>query len=104
MLRQMGWDVTIGKGEVIASREDRWGAWTLAVDGSGRILVTVTRPLRPARARRVQRGERTYRTLWEEHGIFSVSTEVSTPRDLPQVLEQLPALLRQARLKQDVHQ
>ncbi|NOZ29547.1 MAG: hypothetical protein GXP39_16040 [Chloroflexi bacterium] len=104
VLRRAGWDVTPGEGEVVASREDRHGTWTLAVDGAGRVLITATRPLRAARARRVRRGTRAYRTMWEEHGVFTLSTTVQAPEDLQEVLDQLPVLLRQVLLSRRYEQ
>ncbi len=96
LLRAKGWEVTQGEGEIVASREDQEGAWTLAVDGRGWILFTATRPLRPARARRVVYAGRAYRTLWEEQGVFSLRTEVHSPEELAQVLDHLHPLLHQA--------
>jgi hypothetical protein len=99
LLREAGWEVTEDEGEVVASREKQ-GAWTLAVDGSGRLLFTATRPLRPARARRITHAGRMYRTSWEEHGVFTVATTIFSPEDLQQVIGHLPALMSQARQQQ----
>jgi len=100
LLREAGWEVTEDEGEVVASREDQ-GAWTLAVDGSGRLLFTATQPLRPARACRIIRAGRAYRTSWEEHGIFTLATTITSTEDLQQVIGHLPALVSQARRQQD---
>ncbi|MCD6288925.1 MAG: hypothetical protein J7M34_00370 [Anaerolineae bacterium] len=99
VLREAGWDVVLDEGEIVASREDKGGAWTLAVDGAGRVLFTATQPARPARARRVRYSGLTYRTLWEEHGVFSVATDVQTPEELQRVLNHLPMLIRRNKLR-----
>ncbi len=100
LLREAGWEVTEDKGEIVASREDQ-GAWTLAVDGSGRLLFTATQPLRPARAYRTIRAGRAYRTSWEEHGVFTLATTISSTEELQQVISHLPALVSRTRQQQD---
>lgn len=96
-LRSQGWDVVADEGEVIASRQDRGGSWTLSIDGSARLLFTAVQLMAPARSRRRQSGRLNYRTLWEEHGVFTLSTEVWSVDDLAQVLRDLPDLIHEAR-------
>jgi hypothetical protein len=97
LLQAGGWDVTGGVGEVMASREDQGGAWTLAIDRSGRLLFTAVTSLRPAQTAAQTRGEATYRTSWEEEGIFTLAASVHVVADLQQALADLDDLMRQAR-------
>lgn len=97
LLQRAGWEVTSGEGEVFASRYDQGGAWTLAVDGTGRLLFTATQPLQPTRAIRIRQAGLAYRTAWEEQGVFTLATEVHSVEELQQVLGHLPDLVRRAR-------
>ena len=96
ILRQVGWDVTIGEGEVLASRADKGGPWSLAVDGTGRLLFTAVRTLRPARLRRLTRAGVVYRTAWEEQGIFTVAVDIREIETLQRLLGDLSLLVRRA--------
>ncbi len=96
ILRQSGWDVTIGEGEVFASRADKGGPWSLAVDGAGRLLFTAVRTLRPARLRRLTRTGVVYRTAWEEQGVFTVSLDIKETETLQRLLSDLSLLVRRA--------
>jgi len=97
LLQEAGWEVTLGDGEVLASRYDQGGAWTLAMDGAGRLLFTATQLLQPARSARIKWAGLACRTTWEEQGIFTLATEVHSAEELQQVLNHLPTLARQAR-------
>jgi hypothetical protein len=97
LLQEAGWEVTLGDGELLASRYDQGGAWTLAIDGAGRFLFTATQPLQPARSARIRWAGLACRTAWEEQGVFTLATEVHSEEELQQVLDRLPALARQAR-------
>lgn len=96
ILRQSGWDVTLGEGEVFASRADRGGSWSLAVDGTGRLLFTAVRTLHPARLRRLTREGVIYRTAWEEQGIFTLTTDIKEVETLQRLLSDLSLLVRRA--------
>ena len=96
ILRQSGWEVTVGEGEVLASRADKGGLWSLAVDGAGRLLFTAVRTLRPARLRRLTRGGVVYRTAWEEQGVFTVAIDMKEIETLQRLLSDLSLLVRQA--------
>ncbi len=97
LLQEAGWEVTLGDGEVLASRYDQGGAWTLAMDGAGRLLFTATHPLQPARAARIRWAGLACRTAWEEQGVFTLATDVHSTEELQRVLDHLPALARRAR-------
>lgn len=96
ILRQSGWEVTVGEGEVLASRADKGGPWSLAVDGAGRLLFTAVRALRPARLRRLTRGGMTYRTAWEEQGVFTMAVDLQDVAALQRLLSDLSLLVRRA--------
>lgn len=96
ILRQSGWDVTVGEGEVFASRADKGGPWSLAIDGTGRLLFTAVRTLRPARLRRLTREGVICRTAWEEQGIFTLTADIKEVEPLQRLLSGLSLLVRQA--------
>lgn len=97
LLQEAGWEVTPDDGELLASRYDQGGAWTLAMDSAGRLLFTATQPLQPARSTRIRQAGLAYRAAWEEQGVFTLATEVHSVEELQQVLDHLPALVRRAR-------
>lgn len=89
-LRSRGWEVT-AYDEVVGRREDASGVWTIAIDHGGRLRFTATRPGKTPEGRRLQRDQRRYRLLREEHLTLTVTTKLETAADLPAVLDQLAA-------------
>lgn len=96
-LELAGWDVIASPelGEVAARLEHppAWGVWTLVIDRSGRVRFKVVRETRIAEGRSFWRGQRRYRLLKEGQEVLTLTSELSTEQELPELLRELAAVI-----------
>ncbi|MCS6844905.1 MAG: hypothetical protein NZ528_11400 [Caldilineales bacterium] len=101
-LRTAGWEVLrSADGNEIAARRDQpeeaaAGVWSLTVDHSGRLRLTVTAPLQPPRYSGAERAGRVYRVRCEQQQVVTVQAALAQAEELPAVLHELRALVREA--------
>ena len=83
-----GWAVT-AHDEVVGRKEDALGVWSSGIDHAGRVRFVSTKLSSPAQGRRLQRDKIRYRLLEEAHSSLTITTKVTSPEMLDQVLDQL---------------
>ncbi len=89
VLEGLGYDVVVGDGEVSARRDDVVGVWTLYLDRGGRVRFVATRLDAIPKGRRVRSGEHVFKLLRETQETITVLTDLSSPAEIPGVLEQI---------------
>ncbi len=98
-LLQAGWDAYASDltGEV-AARQDNLpnrGAWSLAIDRSGRWRFTATCAICAADGRELIRGDQTWRLLKEKQQVLTVAGRLSSQDELADLLAELTQLAQQ---------
>ncbi len=96
LLRAAGWDVTVYDTVVgLLDPAHGPGVWTIAIDRGGQVLFQATWPAGASHGERFEREGRGYRLLREETHTVIVTTDISAPKDLPDVLEYLSRLAQE---------
>lgn len=101
-LQAAGWEAILSAdGSELAARRDHprevaAGVWSLTVDSSGRLRLMVTAPLRDPCYRWAERGGRLYRVCSQQQQVVTVQSAAMEVGDLPAVLQDLSALVREA--------
>lgn len=102
VLQAAGWEAILSAdGSELAARRDHprevaAGVWSLTVDSSGRLRLTVTAPLRAPCYCRMEREGRIYGVRREQQQVITVQSTVMEAGDLSVVLQDLSALVREA--------